>query len=700
VTFAREKRLLLGATALVVAIPLPFTDTLEWPVVALFLAVVTLFLRRAWQGAERWLSHRALNLLGLAYLPVLVIDAGISGRVQFVRPILHLILFGLAAKLWSLSEERDKWQVWIGLFFVFLASMSTSTHPSVVIYLLVFLGLAVTLLLRFVHLHVAANLGGAGAAPRPIGGFLVATVAATILLAAPLFALLPRIRTPVLTGPGAIGAQDVLPLAGFSDEMTLDRIGRIRNNPEVALRLRFEGRAPNPASLRIKGATYERFADTRWNLAPVVGELRAPRGSDTVQLVSGPAVGRATVELEPLQIRSLLLPVESLSLAIDARRLALDAGGAVRLLVPPTRPVEYSVDLAARPVSGAVGEPFVPGAGPLDPHGISPRIAALAAQWAGSGSDAQRAGRIESRLLNDYAYSLVLLGRGGESPVETFLFDTRQGHCEYFASSMVLLLRAQGIPARLITGFYGSEWSAWERNYVVRQSNAHAWVEGWIEDEGWQVFDPTPPDGRPAASDRSLALFARQAWEAIIFRWDRWVLSYDFDDQVSLFGELRDAWDRLAARLWKRLRERAAPAGADAPAVAAPTATSAPEEEPSRRGLVAVAVGVGIGAAIAAAWILRRRRAWTAADGYLGLRRALSGAGWSVPESLPPLELARRAGRWLPDARDPARRLVQVYVREAYAGVAPSTSELAPLRVDLGTVEKAVRRSRRRAPGS
>ena len=699
-TFAREKRLLLGLVALVVALPLPLNDALEWPVLGLFLAVVGLFLRRAWQGSERWLANRELNLLGLAYLPLLVIDVGVSGRVQFVRPVLHLILFGLSAKLWSLERERDKWQIWIGLFFLFLAAMSTSTHPSVVAYLLVFLALAVVLLIRFVHLHVLSSLGARGAAAGrlPLTGFVALLVVATVALAAPLFALLPRVRTPMLTGPGNLGAQPVFPQAGFSDEMSLDLIGRIRDNPEVALRFRAAGRTPQPETLRLKATVFELWEGRTWKQLQGGDEILRDRGSGLFQLALGRTEGRIQVELEPLRSRSLFLPLETLAVEIDLGRLQLDHGGTLRLPGPPARPVTYEARLGGRPLSLGSGPPFAATGGALDPGGVTPRLRELAERWAESGTDLERAARIERRLLTEYSYTTALVGRGGESPIEAFLFESRRGHCEYFASSMVLLLRAVGIPSRLVTGFYGAEWSAWERSWIVRQSNAHAWVEAWIDGEGWRVFDPTPPDGRPMATPRNFALYARQAWEAVLFRWDRWVISYDFDDQVGVLGELRGLWDRFFERLFER--DRGAETGGAAEQLSRAPGAMAPFVPPARRGLWAAAAALALAAAAVAGWHWRRRPRWTPATGYSRLRRALAGAGLEVPDSLPPLELARLAAHRVPEGRDAARRLIQVYVREAFAGVAASPSELPALRADLAAVERALRRLPRRGGGA
>ncbi len=98
-----------------------------------------------------------------------------------------------------------------------------------------------------------------------------------------------------------------------------------------------------------------------------------------------------------------------------------------------------------------------------------------------------------------------------QDPVEWFLFDSREGHCEFFASSMVLLLRTVGIPARLQAGYIGGEREG-DGAYLVRESNAHAWVLAYVE-KRWRVFDPTPPEGRPGLLAAGEALSLREAWD-------------------------------------------------------------------------------------------------------------------------------------------------------------------------------------------
>lgn len=704
-TYAREKRLLLGLSALLAPLPLPFNQMLEWPALVLFEAAVLAFLLRAVRsGGEesgRWLSNRALNLIGLAYLPVLVLDFAATGRVQLLRPILHLALFTVAAKLWSLREEKQKWPTWMGIFFLFLASMATSVHPSVVLYLILFLVLTVALMVRFVYLHVLASFGHRDLEPPglPLRPFLIGAVAATLLLAVPLFAMLPRMRSPYLVPPGGgSGPQEAR--AGFSDAMSLDLIGRIRDNRQIAMRLAFTGTTPPPGAMRFKAATYDVWQGRTWRRSGPSRTLRRNPREGSFRLAPGARSGTVQIALEPLRSTSLILPMETLAVDLDLAQVDIDRGGALFLKGMPGALLDYKVELGA--VERSLADPPAAVDAALDPSGVTPEIAALAAEWAGSGSPEERAGRIERHLLLEYGYTLEFIGRGGEQPIEYFLLEAKRGHCEYFASAMVLLLRAQGIPARLVTGFLGAEFAPWESSWVVRQSSAHAWVEGYLPGTGWRIFDPTPPAGRPANEAESLLGSIRDAWEYVVFRWDRYVISFDFYDQVGIFFRLRTLWDRLASDLFRATRGPS-PASASAGAPENPSATKDGGGEPSPLsrdlriwtvGAAALAAGLGI------FLLVRRREPWSATRAYLALRATLAGPPMGLPEWLGPLALVDFVRRRLPVAAPAASRLVAAYLRESFAGEQVATGALEPLREDLVEVERAARAAamaRRRA---
>ena len=204
-TFGREKRLWLGWLALLAPIPLPFNQVLEWPFLFAYALLVIYFLQRSERGAWITLGNWALNLLGLAYLPIFYIDIRAAFyRGSAVTALLHLIMFLLVVKLYSIRREKDKWHILVAIYFLFVGAMATSSHVSIAPYLLGFLVLGMLVLGRFAHLHMATGAGedSSGAAPLPFRGALTLGTLLVLLVAVPLFAAVPRVREPFILGRG------------------------------------------------------------------------------------------------------------------------------------------------------------------------------------------------------------------------------------------------------------------------------------------------------------------------------------------------------------------------------------------------------------------------------------------------------------------------------------------------------------------
>jgi len=690
--FGRGKREALGWLALVAPIPLPWNEVLEWPVFVAYAGIVVLFLRRARRDPERWLPGWAMNLIGLAYLPFGWLDLAVLGHGRIVGPILHLGLFALLVKLFSLAREADKWQAAIGIFFLFLAAMGTSVHPSIVLYVALFAVAGLSLLVRFAWYHVLAQFGRdeAELGPVPLRGFVAVATVASLLVAVPFFALLPRIRSPYIVGRGAgLGAE--LEAAGFSDDATLDSIGRIRNSRGVALRLQWEpgSRPLDPDTLRFKAATHDLWTGSQWRRSPTRGDLPRARAL-RFRLVDRPVDRWAKISLRPLRSVSLPLPVETA--VVEPRRLlsiSIDQGGAIAMPIPILETVEYRVGLAGRPV--LLGATPVPGGPALDPRGVTPRMRELAARVMGSGTAAERAERLERYLIESYAYSTTLLGAGPTgNPIDGFLFESRRGHCELFASSMVLLLRSQGIPARYVTGFLGGENNPFEDNVIVRDSNAHAWVEAYVGD-GWRIFDPTPPSGLPNTEEEGLWLLSRQAYDFLLSRWDRYVLTFGTADQIGIMNRLSETW----AALRNLFTHSGSGRRAGAPAASAPVAIPTPEARERAVSFRWIAASVLLALAALASVLYRvfRRRPLSPAAAYLRLRSRLGRAGAPVPGSLPPLGVRRLASERFPEAARPAAVIVDLYVRETYAGEPLEETEREELRTALLEAESALKKA-------
>jgi len=248
----REKRQVLAVFALLAPLPLPFNAVLGWGWYLLYAAGLAVYVLQVRRGREGWLPTWASNTLALAFLPFLAFDLLALSGGRAVGPVIRLGLFAVTVKLWSLARERDKWQAVIGIFFLFLASAATSVHLSVVLYLVASVGLGLALLARFAFLHLLAGFGhrDTAAVRAPLSGFLSLSALAVVALAVPLFAVLPRVNTPYIQSGAFPGTGADVGISGFSDEVTLDSIGRVRTSREVALRLDYDGVEP-PQELRL-----------------------------------------------------------------------------------------------------------------------------------------------------------------------------------------------------------------------------------------------------------------------------------------------------------------------------------------------------------------------------------------------------------------------------------------------------------------
>jgi len=186
------------------------------------------------------------------------------------------------------------------------------------------------------------------------------------------------------------------------------------------------------------------------------------------------------------------------------------------------------------------------------PSTTDPRVGRLAAQiTAGATNDFDKAAAIENYLRTRFGYTLELPRTPPADPIANFLFQRKQGHCEYFASSMTVMLRTLAIPSRVVTGFRSDEFNDVTANYVVRAKDAHAWVEAYFPGYGWHTFDPTPGGGATVPQGWArIALYV----DAMASFWREWIISYDSSHQYVLgqtaVGGARSLWER--SRIWAR----------------------------------------------------------------------------------------------------------------------------------------------------
>ncbi len=643
-----ERQRWMAAFALAVAAPLPLTGIVGWPFMLPYLAVA------AWVAASRKplapLPAWAENALAVAIVAAVAAAGGV--RYGVLRPVAQLAVLVAAVRLPGCGRPGRARLTGGVVALVGVAGIASSTHPALAPYLVALLAFAVVAAGRLTALALADPM--APARPWRSWRLLAATVVMAVLVAAPLFALLPRLRSPFAAGPF-----EGRPTSGFRSLVGLRGIGDISLSRRIVMRVRFPGVPADRVSpdwLRLAGATLAHYRAGGWVESKLKGERLTVREGRPVVLAERPAAA----ELHQIEITlereggALFLPLGAVDVtAPPGVALVRDPAGMLRVAHGTPLPIDYSARFdparVVQPQAGSADLELPPG---------SDRVRELARRiTAGTTNRLGAALALERYLQTHYAYSLTTRAPLREDPVQWFLFSSRQGHCEFFASSMVILLRALAIPARLQVGYTGGEGEG-DGSFLVRESNAHAWVVADVEGR-WRVFDPTPPQARPPMLPGGEALSLTDAWNRIEGAWDRWVLTFSMTDQLNLAAGAVGA---------VRAVRRYLPAAAAAAAGAALWLALARRSR-SRRARHAREPGApAIAAAVRRVMEAAGRRGVETAPGTTvrGFARAVAAAFPAADEPLSWLarehELCRYAGGPTPPRRD-VRRAARLAVR-------------------------------------
>ncbi|MEZ6185083.1 MAG: DUF3488 and transglutaminase-like domain-containing protein, partial [Planctomycetota bacterium] len=587
----------------------------------------------------------------------------------------------LAQVLFPPGSEREASLVEAASVVLLGAAAAQSFRPS---FAPLFLLGGVSLLLNRVgraraRAAVLARPSQARSEPRhaPWGAFVPTLAGAGALAALALFAV-PRLGTRYLPQHLQTGER----MSGFTDDVGLDDIGRLQQNTAPAFHVESADGQDLPAELYWRGAALDRYDGARWRHSeagsllarlgrdgPGVFETRRLWGRDT------PGARRVVLYLEPLGTRMLFTTGAPRSLRF--RGLSPDTVWRTELGTLYTKRAYaaalcYELEFYPDQVPQFLDNTPIQHLArrrcrELPPAVNTSRLRAYARQVLSDAGVTNDAGpdvvarTLEAHLASRFDYSLEGARTPGLEPVEDFLFVRRTGHCEVFASALVVLLRCLDIPARVVTG-YRSRPEEGATTHTVRQSDAHAWVEAQVDGWRWRRFEPTPAASWDAVNQGLSAL------ERVELLWFKWVVAYDAREQNALWQELvtRAAVGLQAAKRWL-----SRPAGA----------------------LVAV-LTLGL-----AGWLLlgRRRR-----------RRARRGP-FEPGEVLRPLLAAleregsvRLAGETLADfgrrvGLDPVERAFGVYYASRFGPAGPE--DLVRVREAVGAALEAVARRRQGGPG-
>lgn len=421
------------------------------------------------------------------------------------------------------------------------------------------------------HQATAAKTAVSGpSAPPDLKRRAIGTLVSVIIFAflwLVMFYLIPR------TGSFGIASEaSQRRLHGFGNSMDLGGIGLLEDNPAVVMRLRpLEEKTFSVSVLRriggklLRGATFAWYKAGKWEKATRRRWYMNLRGNyGELRLIPGQFNQRDLHQLEILPENMdppvIFLPDRTVNAQFEVPYIAYEEDLSFYFLYRPGMTRRYVVNVLLspeEPEDSLIDEieknhevlPY------LSKMGIPPRVKSLASDLIGSNATiSARVAAVMSYLRGQYGYSLVQESLDGIDPVENFLFEAKEGSCEHFASSMVLLLRAMDIPARPVGGYTMGEWNEIGGFYTIRQRHAHAWVEVYFPRSGWIPFDPTPPiilTGPETEVERLLQVL----WETYEGFWFRYVYSFDNRIQGLGFKKMLDAaadtFSSLGYYLWQ-----------------------------------------------------------------------------------------------------------------------------------------------------
>ncbi len=372
-------------------------------------------------------------------------------------------------------------------------------------------------------------------------GLLLAQAAPLMLIA---FILFPRFSGPFWAIPRAQESA----ITGISDSMSPGSITQLLQSDAVAFRVRFDAEPPAPARRYWRGLVLSNFDGRTWSVFQARDRALAP---DSVQRV-GPATGYE-ITLEPHQ-QAWLFALEQPDPATLPRASYMTNDRRLLRNRPVTQLYQYRLESWPQYLAGRDNSPWELQRDRQFDAQRNPRTQRLAQRWAREADDhAVIVARALSMFREQpFRYTLTPPALTGPDPVDEFLMSSRNGFCEHYASAFTLLMRAAGVPARVVVGYQGGEINPFTGHMTVRQSDAHAWSEVWLSGKGWQRVDPTAavaPERVELGVAASLpageslpGLFRSHAWlqqmklglDAFNNGWNEWVLGFSRDKQIDL----------------------------------------------------------------------------------------------------------------------------------------------------------------------
>ncbi len=506
-----------------------------------------------------------------------------ANESQIAGMLARMILILASIKIFQKKSDRDWLFLYLMAFFEVLLAAGMSISPlylvSLILYLLVNICAIITFEIRKTSNSIGAKLTAkkkefkdSNFKKTPFKRLpltAVALLALIIAIGTPLFFALPR------TGGAGFGnnSKGLSGFTGFSDSVELGSIGQLKQNDEVVMRVVLDKLDnANRQSLRWRGVALDNFDNKRWSKSNENLEPFVKLGGDFFQFDK-----RAT-SVEDIAIQTIYLePIDSNVLFTLSRPFAAEQTTFQEIFKDQNSNITFQRKEFERITYTIYSDRKIPFESELRednslysieiqdkylqlPKEYDARINQLSRQLTENFTNRyDKAKAIENYLQTQFGYTLQMKA-SGEEPLADFLFNVREGHCEYFATAMTVMLRTQGIAARIVNGFQEGEYNETAGAYIVKQKDAHSWVEVYFpENDAWITFDPTPFAGQSNESENVGILGSFNKYiEAFETLWVKYFVAYDNQDQRSLFRSVKNGFVDFQAETssWIKVAEK------------------------------------------------------------------------------------------------------------------------------------------------
>ena len=475
------------------------------------------------------------------------------GSISGVGPGSALLAVMAALKLLETRQRRDQFVLLFLSIFLVMSSLLREQFLWSLPYLICSMVVIMT-----AWLHMSASRTQTARQSFATGGRLLLYA---VPVAIAMWVFFPRISTPFW----AVPIDTSRATTGLSDTMSPGDISDLSLSNEVAFRVSFDGAIPAPRDRYWRGLIMTRFNGRTWKGR---GTTISATARDQIELI-GQAYNYE-ITLEPTRQRWVLaldMPVAwSLQDTFMGPEQTLARSSPIdqRVAYNATSYSEYRVQTQLSNTHRIWNTNL--------PIGSNPRTAELARTMRSeAGSDRNFVDAVLQKLNEEEFYYTLEPPPLGSDPVDRFLFETRRGFCEHYASAFAVLMRSVGIPTRIVLGYHGGELNPIGGHLIVRQSDAHAWTEVWIEELGWYRIDPTaavaPERIEMSASDAAFdgigASWGFSApsrllhritltFDALDAKWNEWILGYGPENQSSLMqwlGMKEPSWRKMMLTL-------------------------------------------------------------------------------------------------------------------------------------------------------